>query len=71
MAYDKERVARRIKSLRIDKGYTQIQLAEASGVAYGTLQTYETASQVMTMEKAVKIADALGCSLDTLVCRED
>lgn len=71
MAYDKSRVALRIKSLRIDKGLNQKQLATAASVPIGSLQSYEDGTSVMGMENATKLADALGCSLDRLVCRAD
>ena len=71
MAYDKARVGLRIKSLRIDKGLTQVQLSELSTVPAVTIQSYEDGSRVMGMENATKIADALGCTLDRLTCRTD
>ena len=42
MPYDKERVARRLKSLRVDAGMEQADLAEASGVGLGTIASAET-----------------------------
>ena len=70
MAYDKARVGRRIKSLRIDKGIDQKQLAEISGVSLASISQYELGQTVIGMENAVKIADVLGCSLDSLACRD-
>lgn len=70
MAYNKERVALRIKSLRIDQGLDQKGLAELSTVPLGSLQSYEDGTSVMGMENATKLADALGCSLDKLACRD-
>jgi transcriptional regulator with XRE-family HTH domain len=71
MAYDKKRVGLRIKSLRIDRGYDQKKLSDLSTVSISTIQSYEDGSSVMGMENAVKLADALGCSLDRLACRTD
>ena len=71
MAYNKTRVGLRIKSLRIDKGLNQAQLAKASNVPIASLQSYEDGTSVMGMENATKLADALECSLDRLVCRAD
>ena len=71
MAYDKKRVGLRIKSLRIDRGYDQKKLSDLSTVSISTIQSYEDGSSVMGMETAVKLADALGCSLDRLACRTD
>lgn len=71
MAYDKKRVGLRIKSLRIDKGYNQEQLSEASTVPVATVRSYEDGTSVMGMTNAVKLAEALDCTLDRLVCRTD
>ena len=71
MSYDKTRVALRIKSLRIDKGYDQRRLSELSTIPVATIQSYENGTRVMGMENAVRIADALECSLDRLACRTD
>lgn len=71
MAYDKKRVGLRIKSLRIDKGYNQEQLSKASAVPVTTVQSYEDGTSVMGMANAVKLAEALDCTLDRLVCRTD
>ena len=71
MAYDKERVARRLKSLRADLGYDQQKLADLSGIPLRTIVSYETATAAMGMENAVKLADALECTLDELSCRND
>jgi transcriptional regulator with XRE-family HTH domain len=71
MAYDKSRVALRLKSLRIDKGYDQKRLSELSTVPIGSIQSYEDGTSVMGMENAVKLANALNCSLDRLACRAD
>ena len=71
MAYDKIRVGRRIKSLRIDRGYDQKKLSEVSTVPVPTIQSYEDGTSVMGMENATKLADALECTLDRLTCRSD
>lgn len=71
MAYDKKRVGLRIKSLRVDKGYNQETLAELSKVPVSTIRSYEDGTNIMGMENATKIADALECSLDRLACRVD
>lgn len=71
MAYDKARVGLRVKSLRIDKGFDQKRLSELSTIPQPTIQSYEDGTSVMGMENAVKLADALGCTLDRLACRTD
>lgn len=71
MPYDRERVARRIKSLRADKGWGQIELANKSGVSVDTIRRVETASQGLGLDKAVALSDALGCTIDELACHAD
>ena len=71
MAYDKARVGLRVKSLRIDRGYDQKKLSDLSTVPVASIQSYEDGTSVMGMENAVKLADALGCSLDRLACSTD
>ena len=71
MAYDKKRVGRRIKSLRIDKGYDQKQLSALSSVPIQTIQSYEAGTSIMGMVNATKLADALECSLDKLTAHDE
>lgn len=69
--YDRLAVGRRLKSLRVDQGIDQATLSAASGIDQGLLSSYETGKTVMGFDKACQIADALGCSLDKLACREE
>ncbi len=71
MPYDKERVARRLKSLRADKGWEQKDLAREAGVSIDVVASAETARRGMNLDTAYDIAEALGCSLERLVCREE
>lgn len=71
MIYDKERVAMRVKSLRIDKGWDQADLSRESGVSAATIANIETARSGMGFDTAVKIANAVGCTLDKLACRDE
>lgn len=60
-------IAENLKSLRILRGLTQAQLAEAAGVDPKTYQRYEYADINIPMSKAFRLAQALGCSLDDLL----
>ena len=71
MNYDKKRIGLRLRSLRIDKGLSVKELADMSKVPQSTIQSYENGTNVMGMENATKIADALKCTLDRLTCRVD
>lgn len=67
--YDRERMARRVKSLRADKGWDQGQLAEHAGVSKDTVVSIETARRGIGLDMACALADALECPLDQIVCR--
>ena len=56
----------RIKEARKQKGLTQKQLAEAAGIAVGSMSAYEKGTQVPPVDAAYRIAAALGVSLDWL-----
>ena len=70
MPYDKERVACRLKSLRQDKGWKQTDLAKKSGVNVCTIAAIETARTGTGLDTAYDLTQALGCSIEELVCRE-
>lgn len=70
MTYDRKRVAMRIKSLRMDKGWDQSDLSRESGVSVATIANIETARSGMAFDTALKMADALGCTMEKLACRD-
>jgi len=59
----------RLQRLRLEKGFSQSQLAKAAGVPTGTLRNWEQGRRTMLVDAAVKVADALGCTLDELAGR--
>ena len=71
VTYNKKRAGLRLRSLRIDQGLSQVDLSKKSTVPQQTIQSYEDGTSVMGIENATKLADALGCSLDHLACRDD
>lgn len=52
-------------------GMTQVQLAKAVGLTSKSISAYECGRAVPTLNTLIKLADALGVSLDTLVGRGD
>jgi transcriptional regulator with XRE-family HTH domain len=62
-------MATRLKELREQKGLSQSQLAKASEIPIGTIRNWEYARRTMMFEAAVKLADALDCTLDELAGR--
>ena len=64
-------IGKRIKQMREAMDMTQDELADKSGVHRVTIAKYETMDIGMTLESAKKIADALGCTIDDLIRKED
>ena len=56
----------RLKSLREAAGLSQVKLAAAAGVSPRALQNWEYGTRTFDFEAAVKLSQALGCSLDVL-----
>lgn len=57
----------RVKAAREKRNWTQEQLAEAAGISKGFLSDIENDKRNISSESALKIADALGISLDYLL----
>ena len=57
------KLARRVKELRKQYGYTQDDLSAYSGIARSTLGNLETASNDITFSKVGKLAKAFKMSL--------
>ena len=57
----------RIKAARDKLNWTQEQLAQAAGISKGFLSDIENDKRNISSESALKIADALGISLDYLL----
>jgi transcriptional regulator with XRE-family HTH domain len=60
----------RLKQLREAAGLTQVSLAQAAGVSLRSFQQWEQGKRTPLFDAVVKIADALGCSLDVLAGRK-
>ena len=61
----------RLKQLREAAGLSQVKLAAAVGVSPRSIQNYEYGKMKFDFEAGVKIADALGVSLDELAGRSE
>lgn len=66
MGYSNETLARALKVERAKKGWTQDDLARESGVTVNTIARYESGRNMPSLDVAVKMARALGCSVDEL-----
>jgi transcriptional regulator with XRE-family HTH domain len=62
-------MAERVKRLREARGLTQPGLAKAAGVSVWLLRRWEQTGRTPLFGTVVKIADALGCTLDELAGR--
>lgn len=60
-----------IKAMRMAKGMTQKDLADATGVNRVLIANYESKGKGMTLTTAMKLADALNCTIDDLFDKEE
>jgi len=60
-----------IRNLRIDKGFTQKQVAEYLGVKQNTYSQYEIGVLNYPVDVIIKLADFYGVSTDYLLGRTD
>lgn len=58
-----------IRSIRIDKGYTQEQIAKQLGISQNTYSQYEIGVLNYPVDAIVKLADIYGVSTDYLLGR--
>ena len=61
----------RIRALRQERGETQVQVAEAIGVAESHYQRFERGANLPNLENAWRLADHFGVTIDYLVGRSD
>ncbi len=61
----------RIRTLRKEKGETQVQVATAIGILEAHYQRYERGENLPNLANAWKLADHFGVSIDYLVGRSD
>ncbi len=60
-------IGERIKTLRKEKGWTQAQLAENSGVEPSHISHIERAATKLSLPTLISLANTLGATLDELV----
>lgn len=61
----------RLKELREDKNLNQDELANMVNLTRSAISSYETNTNVPSLEVAIKLADIFEVSLDYLACRTD
>lgn len=67
---DYQDMGRRIRDIRLAKGITQEQLANAIDVGVTHISHIETGAAAPSLKTFVGIVNALGCSADELLCRD-
>ena len=60
-----------LKQIRMSRLMTQAELANATGINRVTIAKYEAGTMDPTIEKAKKLADTLGVTIDELVAGRD
>ena len=60
-----------IRNLRLDKGYTQKQIAEMLGISQNTYSQYEIGVLNYPVDVIIKLADFYGTTTDYLLGRTD
>ena len=70
-SYDVVVLARRLKCIRIAKGYSQEDLARHASVSKDTVSSIESCRRGVTLNVVTNLATALGCTLEQLIGRAD
>lgn len=66
--FNKAKTAGILRGLRATARLTQKQLSELSEVSEASIKGYENGENIMSLEAAVKLSNALGVSPSDLVC---
>ena len=67
VVYNEQRVAERIAELRRQKCLSQEEFAEMLHISVTTLWRFESGRQQIMLERAVKMANILGCTVNDMV----
>lgn len=61
----------RLKDLRKERGFTQVKMQILTGIDQSDYSKIENGKRYLSFEQCIKIADALGTSMDYLAGRTD
>lgn len=61
---------KRLREMRMKRGFTQQNMADILGISLNAYQKYEQAERSPSLECLVSIADILDISIDYLLCRD-
>ena len=62
---------KRLREMRMKRGFTQQRLADSADIALRSYQCYETGTRTPNYALLIKLADILDVSLDFLMGRDD
>lgn len=62
---------KRLREIRMKRGFTQQRLADSVDIALRSYQCYETGTRTPCYDLLIQIADTLDVSLDYLMGRDD
>ena len=62
---------KRLRDIRMKRGFTQQKLADTLNIALRSYQCYETGTRRPSYELLIQIGDILHVSIDFLLCRDD
>lgn len=60
-----------IKRFRLERGFTQTDMAKILEVSQNTVSQYETGKRMPPVKKLTAIAKVIGCSLDDMCSTDD
>lgn len=63
-------IGQHVKKIRLERGITQEQLAEAAGVGVTHISHLETGSGTVSLKVFLAIVNYLECSADEILCKE-
>ena len=61
----------RLKNLRKERGFTQLKMQMLTGIDQSDYSKIENGKRYLSFEQCIKVADALGTSMDYLAGRTD
>jgi len=62
-----DKFTKRLLELRQEKGVTQIQVSEGTGLSNATIANYEIGKRTPAMACLIRLANYFNCSIDYLV----
>ncbi|MGN0970656.1 MAG: helix-turn-helix domain-containing protein [Aristaeellaceae bacterium] len=64
-------IGKQIRSIRKQRGLTQIQLAEKVGMAVNSIRLYEAGKRIPSIDVRLELAEALDCGFDELMTKKE